>query len=472
MNAHNLPAVPIKPADVVAEYHAKLYGGKIEKTSPDGVVEVVAEYIGIKALIEEYRALENKIKSETMVGGTYVGPIMNGQSDLYEKKMAANLLESGWKRIMQVLQIDVVASAADQSRLDLMMKDPPDLTKENIYKHLGDYVNNPRFHKLKGLAECFTGLDPAFKSHSKVKIGVQGLPKKIIITRVMGEYSTGYGAKELENVIDAINVVQGDPRIGYREFHDFVEAAKVEKTEYKGLSLKVYQNGNGHLTFSPHKLQQVNDALAEFYGDVLPDTPEENAKKRPGTDVSKDLQFYPTPKKVIDHILRDVGFVNKEEIKFLEPSCGDGRIMEAVCKAFPQVRAVGIEVHQPRAEEAMKKGFKVLVGNFLQVKPNPVYDFILMNPPFYGLHWKKHLQHARAFLRPPNEERRDIGGSLICILPATAFYDGHLADMGIVQKDAHLERNGWRCSNWKDLPVAAFAESGTNVPTGYVRVSA
>jgi hypothetical protein len=75
-----------------------------------------------------------------------------------------------------------------------------------------------------------------------------------------------------------------------------------------------------------------------------------------------------------------------------------------------------------------------------------------MNPPFYGLHWRKHLDHALRFLRPPEPDKWFDRGRLICILPASAYYDGHLDDLK---------------GEWRDLPVASFAESGTNVPTGY-----
>lgn len=70
-----------------------------------------------------------------------------------------------------------------------------------------------------------------------------------------------------------------------------------------------------------------------------------------------------------------------------------------------------------------------------------------MNPPFAGCHWRKHLDHAMRFLVD--------GGGLVAILPGTAWYDGHLSDIK---------------GTWRDLPVASFAESGTNVPTGYFRL--
>ena len=83
-----------------------------------------------------------------------------------------------------------------------------------------------------------------------------------------------------------------------------------------------------------------------------------------------------------------------------------------------------------------------MTANFLQVAPDPRFDAVVMNPPFYGRHYKLHLDHAVRFLKP--------GGVLVCILPATAHYD-----------------HGTTIGRWNDLPVGSFASSGTNVPTGY-----
>jgi len=83
-----------------------------------------------------------------------------------------------------------------------------------------------------------------------------------------------------------------------------------------------------------------------------------------------------------------------------------------------------------------------MTANFLQVAPDPRFDVVVMNPPFYGQHYKKHLDHAVKFLR--------AGGRLVCILPASAHYD-----------------HGNTIGQWYDLPVGSFAASGTNIPTGY-----
>jgi hypothetical protein len=354
------------------------------------------------------------------------------------------------------------------------LKNPPEFTLDNIRATFGKYLLNPRENILRGLAEVFCDLDQAYKSHSKVKIGVEGLPKRIILNG-FGEYSYGsYGRGKLRDVMNALASYTGREHIHDGHISDMVQDAQSNgEHEWWGGRLKVFGNGNGHLFFNKDTLTEINKALAEYYGDVLPDTPDVDAKKKPGTEVSKDLQYYPTPQKVIDEILsRHVGLREKGKgLRFLEPDCGDARIMSTVKGLYPEIASVGVEVHGGRADQARSHGHKVLTANFLQVKPNPVYDLIVMNPPFYGLHWQKHLLHAIKFLNPAENGRGRRDSTLICILPATAFYDGHLGEMGLIAKDAHKKERGWRDTGWHDLPVGSFAESGTNVPTGYIVTS-
>ena len=134
---------------------------------------------------------------------------------------------------------------------------------------------------------------------------------------------------------------------------------------------------------------------------------------------------------------------NPPEYRVLEPSCGDGRILDEL--RARGCRALGFEYHPGRAAEASAKGHSVVIANFLEQQPEEVFDMVVMNPPFYGRHYVKHVNHALRFLKP--------GGTLVSILPATAHYD-------------HGELKG----EWRDLPVGSFSAAGTNVPTGMLRM--
>lgn len=417
----------------------------------------------IKAVQDAWHNLE----LAATVQGKFGGGISRHQPHISERDVLSSLLKSAWRAIYDRCQIDMIASADDKRLFERTFENPPELTYENARATFGDYLMRPRFHILRGLAEVFSQLDPAYKSHSNVKIGVKGLPKRVIVSSVGGYGS--YGRDKIRDMINAIAAYRGEPLMSNAELHcldklsSFMgnQAGEIvfdgshhitkddegneTRAPNRGVTVRKFQNGNGHVLFDKWTLLDINRALAEFYGDVLPDAEEEGAKPQASTAVSKDLQFYWSPRPAIAKALDAVGIYElrphdqPKAWRVLEPSCGDGRILDELrargCRSF------GIEVHAGRAAEARAKGHSVLTGNFLEQPARPDFDFVVMNPPFYGRHYVKHVRHALKFLKP--------GGALVSILPATAHYD-------------HKELDG----RWSDLPQGSFSEAGTNVPTG------
>lgn len=445
--------------------------------TPRTVLDLIDEYdqkaAGVEAAIKAYEDACSAVESAGCVMGTYAEPVLRCRAFVYPDAMRKNLLKSGWKAIYNRLNIDMIASANDKRLFERTLADPPPLTADVVRSTFSHYYANPRLHILRGLAEAFVGLDPAYKSHAKVKIGVKGLPKRVILSGC-GEYGS-YGRDRIRDILNALALYQGKPLVDYRDLSLLMEdgdALRVTREVPNGLTkrdregatetetiigrdvwLKRYDNGNGHLYFGPDALLDINRGLAEFYGDVLPDVDPADPERAPSTAVSKDLQFYWSPQAVISAALEFAGVHDLKQwshnppapIRVLEPSCGDGRILDAI-RARRQ-GAFGIEYHHGRSAEARAKGHNVLTANFLECPPRAEFDAVVMNPPFYGRHYVKHVLHALKFLKP--------GGTLVSILPATAHYD-------------HQELEG----EWRDLPVGSFAEAGTNVPTGLLRMRA
>lgn len=423
MNMH-VPALQRSLSDVVAEYDTKLAG------------------IG-EALAAFTKAGEDLGMAAT-IGGTY------GRTNIeirgpYESALQQSLLKSAWYHVHDGLNIKMIASPNDKRMFEQAMANPPPFTLENIRATFGKYIADPRGNILRGLAEVFCGLDDFYKSHDKVKIGVAGLPKRVILSNVAGYGS--YGREKLFGVLNALAAYRGEPLAEHAEFGELDTLHRwvghtAGTVVIRGLTVKKFQNGNAHVMFDKASLRDINMALAEFYGEVLCDTTDEKpTKKQASTAVSKDLQYYPTPQKVIDdHIIHRNSRRDFEGKRVLDPSCGCGRLMDAARKAGAIV--TGIEVDAGRAREAAAKGHSVICANFLDAIPDPanLFDIVLMNPPFYGKHYAKHVEHAFKFLKP--------GGVLIAILPATARYD-----------------HGLLKGSWDDLPVGSFSESGTNINT-------
>ena len=432
----NVPALQRSLSDVVAEYDHKL--------------------AALPAALATFNAAGDDLKMASCIGGTF-GRERIDVGSVYERTLTDSLLKSAWHHVYDGLNIARLASPNDKRLFEQAMEKPAPFTIDNIRATFGSFVADPRGNILRGLAEVFCGLDQAYKSHDKVRIGVAGLPKRVIIGYV--DSYGGYGKDKIESILNALASYQGKPLVTWREIqallsdenallHDgVIPATKYEKEipiVGRGIRLRRFKNKNAHMIFEPDTLKDINRALAEYYGDVLPDaTDERPAKPKASTAVAKDLQYYPTPAKVIDDILADLYPIKGQRV--LEPSCGCGRILDALRKAGADV--FGIEVDASRAAQCRAKGHSVLLANFLETAPTGDYDRVVMNPPFYGKHYAKHVEHALKFLKP--------GGKLTAILPATARYDHGLLD-----------------GKWQDLPVGAFSESGTNINTTVLTMSA
>jgi SAM-dependent methyltransferase len=415
------------------------------------VLDLIHEYEDkaayIPQAIADFEAAFERLGMAATVQGCFVAPV-GSKSYLHEREMQKNLLSSGWRAIYNRLDIAKIASAKDKQLFDRTLADPPPLTFDNAKATFRDYLERPRFHILKGLAEVFADLDPAYKSHSKVRIGVKGLPKRIIMTG-WGEYSSGWAVDRFQDMVNALATYQGKPAIGWGEIRD-IDRRGDTVMEGRGITVRRFQNGNAHVFFDKWTLFDINKALAEFYGEVLPDAEEDGVKPSGSTAVANDLQFYWSPPAVVEEALsfadvwaRTQYSGDRPALRVLEPSCGDGRILDAIAERG--YRSLGVEYHPERAAQARAKGHSVVTGNFLEQAPVPEFDRVVMNPPFYGRHYAQHVRHAYKFLKP--------GGTLVSILPATAHYD-------------HGELKG----EWRDLPVGSFSDAGTNVPTGLLRM--
>lgn len=421
---------------------------------------IVQEYddklAAIEAAAEAFDNAASTLKMASTIGGTW-GDVTIDTGHIYVDTLKSSLLKSAWRHVYKGLNIETVAPVSDKQKFEKAMADPAPFTLENIRATFGDYIQNPMGNILRGLAEVFCQLDPAYKSHDKVKIGVQGLPKRIIIGGLNG-YS-GYGRDRIRDVLNALGAYQGKGLVTYQELAalemdgDCLRQAGVlpkrgryeqeeERTVGRGVWLRKFKNGNGHLFFDNATLKDINRALADYYGDVLPDCHEEKpTQKRASTEVSKDLQYYPTSAETVERVLMDLYLKDK---KVLEPSCGCGRILDGIKKQGG--KGFGVEVDAARVREAQAKGHRVQQANFLALAPVPEYDEVVMNPPFYGKHYFKHVMHALKFLKP--------NGKLTAILPVTARYDHGLFD-GV----------DCRKIRWHDLPVGSFKEAGTNINT-------
>jgi len=117
--------------------------------------------------------------------------------------------------------------------------------------------------------------------------------------------------------------------------------------------------------------------------------------------------FFPTPPELIARMIELAEIA--PGMRVFEPSAGKGDIVEAVMKTG--AGCCGLELVSKLAELCNAKGLSVVCRDFMQEKPSPCMDRVLMNPPFEKGQDMAHVQRAFEWLKP--------GGKLVAIVSAS-----------------------------------------------------
>lgn len=139
-------------------------------------------------------------------------------------------------------------------------------------------------------------------------------------------------------------------------------------------------------------------------------------------------------------------------MQVLEPSCGEGALILAALRVQPklEITAYDIQAEAVRATiQTTNSRLSVHQADFLAVEPSPVFDRVLMNPPFTKGQDMQHVLHAWECLRP--------GGRLVAITSP--------AWQTLSTKAAEAFRLFASRGSVDLVPRGTFSESGTEVPT-------
>lgn len=171
--------------------------------------------------------------------------------------------------------------------------------------------------------------------------------------------------------------------------------------------------------------------------------------------VPQDFGWFPTPAPVVQRLVARAGV--RAGHRLLEPSAGHGNI----ALAFPEARIDCYEI-QPASVDALNAlnpgNWTVTQADFLSVEPSPVYDRVVMNPPFAKRADIHHVRHALRFLAP--------GGRLVSVMSAGVLFR---ADRLTTEfRELVTARRG----SIERLPDESFRSSGTPVATVIVVVPA
>lgn len=109
-----------------------------------------------------------------------------------------------------------------------------------------------------------------------------------------------------------------------------------------------------------------------------------------------DESFYPTSTRVIELMLSRAEPLYMTRV--LEPSAGEGAILDALLD-YTLLGTDCWELNESRRLILESKGYEPDI-DFLLAKPMPVFNRIIMNPPFQRQEWIRHIHHAIKFLAP------------------------------------------------------------------------
>lgn len=149
--------------------------------------DIISEFdiktANIDAAIEKFQQAKSDFIVAAIVSGGMPGESIDTEYPS-RNQLLKTIRHSAWDKLYKISNLDMVLTAKDKDKFMSSMANPPEFTKENIIATFGDHILNPRQSILRGLAEVFSGLDPYYRSHEKVKIGVKGIPKRVIISGV------------------------------------------------------------------------------------------------------------------------------------------------------------------------------------------------------------------------------------------------------------------------------------------------
>ncbi len=170
----------------------------------------------------------------------------------------------------------------------------------------------------------------------------------------------------------------------------------------------------------------------------------------------QSAQYFPTPAPVVARLI-DLAQLARG-MRALEPSAGSGAIAAAAAARGAVVDCIERDPgYAALLTDTLGDGTRIQVADFLTVSPEPLYDRVVMNPPFTKGADMAHVQHALRFLKPD--------GLLVSVMSwAVVQHTGRTAGFR-----ALVEARGGRV---EAVAEKAFAESGTDVDTVLIAIPA
>ncbi|WP_437187823.1 DUF4942 domain-containing protein [Planctomicrobium sp. SH668] len=396
--------------------------------------------------------------------------------ELKRAAWAALVPKMGIEQYMSIKKREEMKYALCQDRARSAIDDPidklPEITPEGIWQVVEGFSSSTEEMLVETLNELYNWLKP--HSNDTYKTNEQNrwkLGRKVILEfgveerwNRAGPFRVSYSRDSYIHSLDnAFHLLDGKglPQSHRGPLHTAILETRVaghmQETEY--FRFRCYDNRNLHLEFKRLDLvQEINLRCGNH--NELPGQEKGGSFRKPGELPSREIgkfdgldpNFFETPEKLAIRICDEAGPLLGKSV--LEPSAGSGRIaFEAKrCGAYVQC----MELQRKFQELFALEGIEIAIGDFLKTKPEPIYDAVLMNPPFSHQRDIAHIRHAYGFVRDR--------GTLVSIASSGVLF----------RKDKNsLDFRIWLDSvggTIEKLPSSSFKESGTEVETVLIQI--
>ncbi|MCY4599890.1 MAG: DUF4942 domain-containing protein, partial [Acidobacteria bacterium] len=342
-----------------------------------------------------------------------------GEEDF--RAAARRLTDIGvWAHIVEMTELETVMDKEEKDKLrDALHEDPPEVTADNVYATLQRFVEDADTIWRRGLANCFSKLDRRFRSHTGWKIG-----SRVILDYAFDSYGMWNYHRNLQDTLHDVEraFFLLDGRHPPPHYSGIVQAIvearrngnlqpRQTTVETEFFRVRIYKNGNCHIWLRRDDLvEKANKTLAEYYGESLVDGTDDRRRDAKDADlfstsrtVARNFGHFPTPDAAAETLIGAASLYRRPDdpaLSVLEPSAGAGNLARRAADEGAVVDCVELQGHLAGQLRASGRFRRIDQADFLTVRPRPVYDRVIMNPPFDMERDIDHVMHALDFLKP------------------------------------------------------------------------
>lgn len=184
---------------------------------------------------------------------------------------------AAWRYLMQESGMRSLMSATKRAEFDehVDKNQMPELTREAVYSTFGALHDSRAEMFDQGVIECFKKLSWHYKTNLPQKFG-----KRFILTYLSYSYGINHRASDqLDDLMRVFRVLDGKPEADYRHgcyaqlamaFREQPAWPKAFENPY--FSIRLFRNGNGHMTFKRFDLvDTLNRIIARHFPNALPE---------------------------------------------------------------------------------------------------------------------------------------------------------------------------------------------------------